>query len=126
MFFITFLENFQRYQENAKRFLLQSFNNLAENVLKARREAEKCLKIIRETTKSCPGCRSPTEKAGNLSTLITFFMKLGPHDILCKICCFNSAASFSHAHSCSHQRLNYFRHLELKASVLFYLLNGHC
>jgi len=42
----------------------QSYSCLAENALKTQRETEKCLKVIRETTKPCPGCRSPIEKAG--------------------------------------------------------------
>ncbi|XP_065057093.1 E3 ubiquitin-protein ligase parkin-like isoform X2 [Rhopilema esculentum] len=40
------------------------YSVLAQNARKSRRDMEKCLKVIRETTKPCPGCKSATEKAG--------------------------------------------------------------
>lgn len=45
--------------------LSKDYSNLVENALKVRRETSRSLAKIEETTKSCPGCQSPTEKAGN-------------------------------------------------------------
>eukprot|EP00794_Sanderia_malayensis_P000366 gene366-999_t len=41
-----------------------NFEQWMENARLARWEDEENLKIIRQTTKQCPGCHSPTEKAG--------------------------------------------------------------
>ena len=112
-----------------------------------RREAEKCFKIIRETTKPCPGCRSPTEKAGSFIYTYNFslYVKPGPHDTLCEISCLISVVSFGHplmhhhaqkfiqrlksSYVYSHSRIYFpllhcIEHFEEENFVMFLLISG--